>query len=112
MVSAARLRRSRARRPPRRRSGARSSCVLERGVGLLDEPWPWTRTDRGTQSIDRSSSMIAPLIRGDRVGLELDLPDRVELLDRVDQPEDAVADQVGLLDVLGQPDRHTARRRT
>ena len=43
--------------------------------------------------------MIAPLMRADRVGLELDGPLEVELLDRVDQPEDAVRDEVGLLDV-------------
>ena len=44
-----------------------------------------------------------------RVGLELDLPDRVEALDRVDQTDHAVAHEVGLLDVLGQSDGDTAR---
>ena len=46
---------------------------------------------------------------GNRVRLELDLPDRIEPLDRVDQPDDPVAHQVGLLDVLGQADSNTAR---
>ena len=31
---------------------------------------------------------------------------RIELVDRVDQPEDAVAHEVGLLDVLGQSGGH------
>ncbi|EGJ74451.1 putative RNA polymerase sigma factor WhiG [Streptomyces sp. Tu6071] len=41
---------------------------------------------------------------GDRVRLELDGPLDVELLDRVDQPEDPGGDEVGLLDVGGQAD--------
>ena len=57
------------------------------------------RTDRGTQSIERSSSMIAPLDAADRVGLELDVAAGVVALDRVHQPEQPVRDQVAFLDV-------------
>jgi hypothetical protein len=39
--------------------GAAMQAVLQGDVGLLD----LARTDRGIQSIARSSSMIAPLIR-------------------------------------------------
>ena len=70
------------------------------------------RTERGTQSIERSSSMIAPLMRRDRVGLELVAAAGIELVDRVDEPEDAVADEVGLLDVLRADRRRRGRRRT
>ena len=52
--------------------------------------------------------MMAPFDPGDGVGLELDGPFVVELLDGVDQPEDAVADQVALLDRVRQADRHPA----
>ena len=64
----------------------------------------FARTDRGTQSKDRNSSMIAPFTR-DRVGLELEPSGRIELLDRVDEAEDPVAHEIGLLDTLrGRPD--------
>ena len=46
--------------------------------------------------------MIAPLIRADRVRLELDLAIGVEALDRADQPEQAVRDEILLVDVRGQ----------
>src|SRR4029079_17894281 len=42
-------------------------------------------------------------------GLELDLALGLEALDRRDQPQEAVGDEVGLLHVGGQPARHTAR---
>src|SRR5436190_1640288 len=45
---------------------------------------------------------------GDRVGLELDLAIGVEALDRVDQPDQAIGDEVGLLDVRGQAGGHPA----
>src|SRR4051794_38925997 len=44
----------------------------------------------------------------DRVGLELDLALGVEALDRVDQADEAVRDEVGLLDVRGQAGGHAA----
>src|SRR5215204_4880465 len=55
----------------------------------------------------RSSSMIAPLIR-EIAGLELDAPFEIVFLDRVDQAEDAVRHQIGLLDVRWQADRDPA----
>jgi hypothetical protein len=44
----------------------------------------------------------------DRVGLELDAPFEIVFLDRVDQAEDAVRHQVGLLDVRWQANRDSA----
>ena len=44
----------------------------------------------------------------DRVGLELDLALEVEALDRVDQADQAVGDEIGLLDVRRQAARHAA----
>src|SRR3954470_9948900 len=44
----------------------------------------------------------------DRVGLELDLALGVEALDRVDQADEAVGDEVGLLHVCGQAGGHAA----
>ena len=98
---------ARARRPSPRRSaragaGARAS-TLARSISRAR-----ARTERGTQSSERSSSMIAPRMRGDRVGLELDLALEVEALDRRDQADQPVGDQVGLLDVRGQPGGHAA----
>ena len=48
----------------------------------------------------------------DRVGLELDVAGRVEALDRADQAEQAVRDEVALVDVRRQPAAEPARRRT
>ena len=62
------------------------------------------RTDRGTQSMLRSSSMMAPLTRVMAYVSNLMARSMVELLDGVDQPEDPVADEVGLLDRVGQAD--------
>src|SRR5215210_682929 len=45
----------------------------------------------------------------DGVGLELDLALGIEALDRVDQADQAVGDEVGLLDVRGQAGGHPAR---
>ena len=61
------------------------------------------RTERGTQSSERSSSMIAPRIALHREGLEADLAVGVEALHRLDQADHPVGDQVGLVDVRGQP---------
>jgi hypothetical protein len=58
---------------------------------------------QGAQLVDDRA-----LDAGDRVGLELDLALEVEALDRVDQADQAVGDQVGLLDVRGEAARHAA----
>ena len=71
---------------------------LEGGVGLLD--LARLVADRARDPVDRAELVDdRALDAADRVGLELDGPLEVELLDRVDQPEDAVGDEVGLLDV-------------
>jgi hypothetical protein len=44
----------------------------------------------------------------DRVGLELDLALGLEALDRVDEADETVGDQVGLLDVRRQTGGHAA----
>ena len=49
-----------------------------------------------------------PLDSRDREGLELDLAVEVEALDRTDQADQAVGDQVALLDVGWEPRRHPA----
>jgi hypothetical protein len=46
---------------------------------------------------------------GDRIGLELDLTAGVEALDGADQPEQAVRDEVLLVDVRGKRRAQTAR---
>ena len=61
------------------------------------------RTDRGTQSIARSSSMIAPLIRGIAYVSNLLPRPGSNFVERVDQPEHPVAHEVGLLDAGGRP---------
>ena len=45
---------------------------------------------------------------GDRVRLELDLALGIEALDRVDQADQAIGDEVGLLHVRGQAGGHPA----
>ncbi len=57
------------------------------------------RTERGTQSMERSSSMIEPLMRA--IAYVSNLMSRlgVEALDRSDQPEEPVGDEVALVDV-------------
>jgi hypothetical protein len=71
---------------------------LERGVGLLD--LAGLVAHRAGDPVDRAQLVDdRALDAADRVGLELDRALEVELLDRVDEPEDAVGDEVGLLDV-------------
>ena len=64
---------------------------------------------RGTQSWARSSSRIAPRIRWHGEALEARAAPRVEALDRVDETEDAALDEVGVIDVGGQPHQHAVR---
>ncbi len=59
------------------------------------------RMERGIQSMERSSSNIAPRTARHCVGLELDSPVGVELVDRVDKTEDAITIPVVELDALG-----------
>ena len=80
---------------------------LELGVGLLERAG--LGPHRAGHPVDRAELVEdGALDAGDGVGLELEAAARVELLDGVDEPEDAVADEVGLLDVLGQADGHPA----
>ena len=60
------------------------------------------RTERGTQSSERSSSMIAPLMRAIAYVSNLIVAVGVEALDRADQPEQPVRDEVLLVDVRRQ----------
>ena len=80
---------------------------LERGVGLLD--LAGLVAHRARDPVDRPQLVDDRAADpADRVGLELDRALEVELLDRVDQPEDAVGDEVGLLDVGRQADADPA----
>ncbi len=80
---------------------------LELGVGLLYGARLGSNRPRdpvdGAQLVDDGT-----LDARDRVGLELDLPQRLEALDGIDQPDDPVAGQVGLVHVSWQADRHSA----
>jgi hypothetical protein len=74
--------------------------ALQRGVGLLH--LASLVAHRPGDPVDRAQLVDdCALDAADRVGLELDRPAQVELLDGVDEPEDAVGDEVGLLDVGG-----------
>ena len=80
---------------------------LERGVRALD--LAGLVADRARDPVDRAQLVDDRAADpADRVGLELDGALEVELLDRVDQPEDAVRDEVGLLDVRRQADADPA----
>ena len=82
--------------------------MLELGVGALDLPRP--RADRPRHPVQRAQLVDdRALDPRDRVGLELDLALDLEALDRVDQPHQPIGDEVGLLDVRGQPAGHPPR---
>src|SRR3954454_23093498 len=80
--------------------GRAVQAVLELAVDALDLAGAGAHGARhpvqGAQLVDDRA-----LDAGDRVGLELDLAAGVETLDRVDQPDQPVRDEVGLLDVGG-----------
>src|SRR3954454_20690630 len=81
--------------------------VLELRVGLLD--LTGAGADGARHPVERAELVDDRAADArDRVGLELDLPREVEALDRVDQADEAVGDEVGLLDVRGQPRGHAA----
>ena len=80
---------------------------LEGGVGALD--LAGLVAHRARDPVDRPQLVDdGAADAADRVRLELDGPLEVELLDGVDQPEDAVGDEVGLLDVRRQADADPA----
>src|SRR3954454_2367526 len=82
-------------------------AVLELAVDALDLTGAGADGARhpvqGAQLVDDRA-----LDAGDRVGLELDLAVGVEALDRVDEADEAVGDEVGLLHVRGQAGGHAA----
>jgi len=81
--------------------------VLELRVGALDRPR--AGADRARDPVQRAQLVDdRALDAGDRVGLELDLALELEALDRADQADQAVGDEVGLLDVRGKPGGHAA----
>ena len=67
------------------------------------------RTDRGTQSAARSSSMIAPRTRVAAYVSNLKPRSDLEALNGVDEAEHAVRDEVAELDGVGQPADHAHR---
>src|SRR5919206_830235 len=82
--------------------------VLEPRVGLLDVAGAGAH--RARHPVQRAQFVDdRALDAGDRVGLELDLAAEVEALDRVDEADQAVGDEVGLLDVGGQARCHAPR---
>ena len=81
--------------------------VLELLVGALD--LAGAGAHRARHPVQRAQLVDdRALDARDRVGLELDLALGLEALDRADQADEAVGDEVGLLDVRGQPGRHAA----
>ena len=77
---------------------------LERDVGALDVAGP--SADRARHPVQRAQLVDdRPLYAGDRIGLELDVAIRIEALDRADQPQQPVRDQVRLVHVRRQARR-------
>ena len=75
--------------------------VLELGVGPLD--FACARAHAARHPVERAQLVDdRALDAHDRVGLELDVAGQVEALDRRDQADQAVGDQVRLLDVRRQ----------
>ena len=97
-------------RPPGRSARGPSSCSSLVWVASISRAF--ARTERGTQSSERSSSMIEPLMRATANVSNLISRLRSKRSIAPIRPEQAVRDQVGLLDVRGQAARHAARRRT
>ncbi len=81
--------------------------MLEFGQRTLDLPRP--RPDRAWHPVEGAQPVedraLDPV---DRIGLELETAFGLELVDRIYQPENSVRDQVGLVDVAWQSDRHPA----
>src|SRR5829696_7224806 len=88
--------------------GCAVQAVLELAVHALDLAGPGAHGAR--DPVERAELVDdRALDAGDRVGLELDLALGVEALDRVDEADQAVGDEIGLLDVRGQAGGHAAR---
>src|SRR5215213_5231644 len=88
--------------------GGAVQAVLEPAVHPLD--LAGTGAHRARHPVQRAQLVDdRALDARDRVGLELDLALGVEALDRVDEADQAVGDEVGLLDVRGQAGGHAAR---
>src|SRR3954449_5664215 len=82
-------------------------AVLELAVRALDLARPGA--DGARHPVQRAQLVDdRALDAGDRVGLELDLALGIEALDRVDEPDQPIGDEVGLLDVRGQAGGHPA----
>ena len=82
--------------------GARCELRLELGDRALDLARP--RAHRARHPVERAQLVDdRALDARDRVGLELDVAVGVVALDRADQAEQAVRDEVALVDVRGQP---------
>ncbi len=81
--------------------------VLELGLRGLD--FTGARADRARHPVERAQLVDDRAADpGHREGLELDPPLGLEALDRADQAHQAVGDQVGVIDVRGQPGAEAA----
>src|SRR5215211_916228 len=88
--------------------GRAVQAVLELAVDALD--LAGAGAHRARHPVERAQLVDdRALDAGDRVGLELDLALGVEALDRVDEADQPIGDEVGLLDVRGQAGGHAAR---
>ena len=91
--------------------GRAVQLALERGVRLLERPR--LGPHGAGHPVDRAELVEdVPLDPGDGVGLELEAALEVELLDGVDEPEDAVGHEIGLVDALRAGPWPHGRRRT
>ena len=86
-------------RPPRRRVGVAAQLALELRRAPPSISRALARTERGTQSSERSSSMIEPLMRATAKVSNLISRSGSKRSIAPIRPEQAVRDQVGLLDV-------------
>ncbi len=87
-----------------RRTSQRPLQACER---LLDRPGHGA--DGTGHPVDRSQLVEdRPLDAGNGVRLETQIAVELEPLDCVDEPDDAVADEIIFLEVLWQPGQHTA----
>ncbi len=88
---------------PVRRAAAAGPAPLPASCGPLPSSLPCERTSRGTQSIVRSSSSMAPANARHAIGLELHAAIQIEGIDGVHQAEHAGADEIVQFHPVGQP---------